>query len=72
MLWVTREGGNIDRVACPWLIKRFIDPKAQFVFVPRDQVLEVAKRLAPSRSTPRGPTTPTGRPPRARYVPSSP
>ncbi len=45
MLWVTREGGNIDRVACPWLIKRFIDQRAQFVFVPRDQVLEVAERL---------------------------
>ena len=45
MKWVTREGGNIDRVACPWLIKRFIDEKAQFIFVPRDEVLEVAEKL---------------------------
>jgi len=34
MPWVTRAGGNVDRVACPWLIKRFIDRGAQFVYVP--------------------------------------
>lgn len=45
MIWVTRAGGNVDRVACPWLIKRFIDPEAQFVYVPKDQVLETAKRV---------------------------
>lgn len=45
MKWVTREHGNIDRVACPWLIRRFIDPQAEFIFVPRDQVLEKAKKL---------------------------
>lgn len=45
MKWVTREHGNIDRVAGPWLIKRFIDPQAQFIFVPRDEVLEVADKL---------------------------
>jgi len=45
MKWVTREGGNIDRVACPWLIKRFIDPSAQFIFVGRGEVLEVAEKL---------------------------
>ena len=45
MKWVTREHGNIDRVAGPWLIKRFIDPQAQFIFVGRDEVLEVAKKL---------------------------
>ncbi len=45
MKWVTREHGNIDRVACPWLIKRFIDPQAQFVFVARDEVLDVAGKL---------------------------
>lgn len=45
MKWVTREHGNIDRVACPWLIKRFIDPQAQFIFVARDEVLEVAEKL---------------------------
>ncbi len=45
MKWVTREHGNIDRVAGPWLIKRFIDPQAQFIFVPREDVLDVAKKL---------------------------
>jgi len=45
MKWVTREHGNIDRVAGPWLIKRFIDPEAQFIFVPRDEVLDVAGKL---------------------------
>jgi hypothetical protein len=44
MKWVTREGAKTDRVACPWLIRRFIDPRAEFLFVPADQVLEVAKR----------------------------
>ena len=42
--WVTRENANVDRVACPWLIRRFIDAEAEFLFVPRDQVLEVAER----------------------------
>lgn len=36
MKWVTREKVHVDRVACPWLIKRFIDPEAEFIFVPRD------------------------------------
>jgi hypothetical protein len=44
MKWITRENANVDRIACPWLIKRFIDPDAEFLFVPRDQVLEVAER----------------------------
>ncbi len=44
MKWVTRENAKVDRIACPWLIKRFIDPDAEFLFVPRDQVLEVAER----------------------------
>src|SRR5512132_3647929 len=44
MKWVTRENANVDRIACPWLIKRFIDPDAEFMFVGRDQVLEVADR----------------------------
>jgi hypothetical protein len=44
MKWVTRENANVDRIACPWLIKRFIDSDAEFLFVSRDQVLEVAKR----------------------------
>jgi len=44
MKWITRENANVDRVACPWLIKRFIDKDAEFIFVPRDQVLEIAKK----------------------------
>ena len=44
MKWVTRENANVDRIACPWLIKRFIDPDAEFLFVARDQVLDVAQR----------------------------
>ncbi len=43
MKWVTRERPKIDRIACPWLIARFIDPAAEFLYVPADQVLEVAK-----------------------------
>ena len=45
MLWVTRAGGNVDRVACPWLIKRFIDKEAQFLYVAPDKVLETAELL---------------------------
>jgi hypothetical protein len=44
MKWVTRENANVDRIACPWLIKRSIDPEAEFLFVPRDDVLTVAAR----------------------------
>jgi hypothetical protein len=44
MKWITRERVKVDRVACPWLIKKFIDPEAEFLFVPPDQVLDVAKR----------------------------
>jgi hypothetical protein len=43
MKWVTRENANVDRIACPWLIRRFIDPDAEFLFVPRDEVLTVAE-----------------------------
>lgn len=42
MKWVTREHPKIDRVACPWLIARFIDPAPEFLYVPADQVLKVA------------------------------
>jgi hypothetical protein len=42
MKWVTRERVKVDRVACPWLIKKFIDPGAEFLFVPADEVMEVA------------------------------
>ena len=41
--WVTRERPKIDRIACPWLIKRFIDPAAEFIYVPDARVLAVAK-----------------------------
>jgi rhodanese-related sulfurtransferase len=41
--WVTRERPKIDRIACPWLIRRFIDPRAEFIYVPTKQVLAVAK-----------------------------
>jgi hypothetical protein len=44
MKWVTRENANVDRIACPWLIKRFIDPEAEFLFVGREEVLTVAQR----------------------------
>ena len=43
--WITRERPKIDRIACPWLIRRFIDPQAQFFYVPTPQVLPEAKRL---------------------------
>jgi len=42
--WVTREKARVDRIASPWLIKRFVDPQAEFLFVPADSVLEVARR----------------------------
>ena len=44
MKWITRERVKVDRVACPWLIKRFVDPQAEFLFVPVERVAEVAKR----------------------------
>lgn len=44
MKWVTRKGAKTDRVACPWLIKKFVDPKAEFVFVSENEVVEVARR----------------------------
>jgi hypothetical protein len=42
--WVTREFVHVDRTACPWLIKRFIDPKAEFIFVPVEKIPEVVKK----------------------------
>lgn len=41
--WVTRERPKVDRIACPWLIRRFIDPEAEFLYVPAADVLDVAK-----------------------------
>jgi hypothetical protein len=43
--WITRERPKIDRIACPWLVRRFIDPRAQFFYVPVDRVFEDAQRL---------------------------
>jgi hypothetical protein len=44
MKWVTREKAKVERIACPWLITKFVDKKAEFLFVPADRVLEVAKK----------------------------
>lgn len=44
MKWVTRENAKVDRIACPWLIRRHIDPEAQFLYVPKEQVMAVAER----------------------------
>jgi len=44
MKWVTRERPKTDRIACPWLIKKFIDHEAEIVYVPRDDVLGFAER----------------------------
>jgi len=44
MKWITRERPKIDRVACPWLIKRFVDKEAEFIFVPREKVFEEAQK----------------------------
>src|SRR5499425_1374254 len=44
MKWVTRERVKVDRVACPWLIRKFVDPSAEFLFVPVERVMDVAAR----------------------------
>jgi hypothetical protein len=44
MKWVTREKARVDRIACPWLIRKFIDPQAVFLYVPKERVMEVAKK----------------------------
>ncbi len=44
MKWVTRARPKTDRIACPWLITKFIDPAAEILYVPPDQVLDVARR----------------------------
>ena len=43
MKWITRERPKIDRIACPWLIARFIDAAAEFLYVPSDKVVAVAR-----------------------------
>ena len=44
MLWVTRDYVHIDRLASPWLIKRFVDKQAQFIFLPRDEIADFAEK----------------------------
>src|SRR5262245_66674706 len=44
MKWVTRKNANVDRVACPWLIRRFVDPNPEFLYVPTEEVAAVAER----------------------------
>ena len=44
MKWVTREKARVDRIACPWLIRKFVDKDAEFLYVPREHVMEVAKK----------------------------
>ncbi|MGH9669466.1 MAG: chromate resistance protein ChrB domain-containing protein [Terriglobales bacterium] len=44
MKWITRSNVKVDRVACPWLIRRFVDPAAEFLFVPESDLLAAAKR----------------------------
>ena len=46
MKWVTRAKARVDRIACPWLIQRFIDPAAEFLFVPDHEVMATARREA--------------------------
>src|SRR5436309_2859086 len=45
MKWITRQNVKVDRVACPWLIRRFVDPQAEFIFVPAEQVAANAREL---------------------------
>jgi hypothetical protein len=42
--WITREKAHVDRIACPWLVKKFVDKDAEFLYVPKDQVIEIAKQ----------------------------
>ena len=44
MKWITRSNIKVDRVACPWLIRRFVDPQAEFLFVPKEQLLDTARK----------------------------
>src|SRR5436309_16030346 len=44
MKWVTRKNANVDRVACPWLIAKFVDPEAEFLYVSSEDVMATAER----------------------------
>jgi hypothetical protein len=45
MKWITRERPKIDRIACPWLIRRFVDNDAEFIYVPKEKVFEEAQKI---------------------------
>jgi hypothetical protein len=45
MQWVTRARPKVDRIACPWLIRRFVDPEAEFLYVPAEEVMRVAEQM---------------------------
>jgi hypothetical protein len=45
MKWITRERPKIDRIACPWLLKNFVDRQAEFIYVPKDQVFSKSTEL---------------------------
>ena len=45
MKWITRERPKIDRIACPWLIKRFVDREAEFIYVPKEKVIDEDQKL---------------------------
>jgi len=49
MKWITREKVKVDRVACPWLIRKFVDPQAEFIFVPVSEVAIKAAELGATR-----------------------
>jgi hypothetical protein len=46
MKWITRERPKIDRIACPWLIRNFVDKNAEFIYVPKEEVFAKAKELS--------------------------
>lgn len=46
MKWITRERAMVDRIACPWLITRFLDDAPEFIFVPKDEVMRASMELA--------------------------
>ncbi len=43
MKWITREKARVDRIACPWMIKKFVDAEAEFLYVPKEKVMELAQ-----------------------------
>ena len=45
MRWITRSHAKVERIACPWLIRKFVDSEAEFIFVAADKVLEMAEKL---------------------------